>query len=299
MDLRITVGDASVIPEAYAVRESVWEYSSTLTFVCRARLLSDITSIVLDGSSEFKIFSVRMLSPDRYEYVAYPKPYIDLLQTTFPVTRGTLSVKDLCSSLGVPYDSPHTCLASEWVLPLYRLRSLIDVLSLHANFASGGCPTFHFNLSGVLWGCDIHSESVMSTDPVGAITGTLDYSKLSTSFSADVPGIVDFYFYDEDSITGPVREVFGEGYGVGVESHFLSSSVSRDWYIRAARSRFWRYLYSNNVYSFRDVASSFLVVGSRVKAVDIGTDIIVTTVSSEYKDGVVVMRVEGAPVLKG
>lgn len=300
--ISLYVDDAKIIPESVSYRESVFDYSFVLTFISQFPVTTRAVSCDVFGTRcDFTVVSMRLVDSGRFEYVCYPTPYMTLLNTLSPSVLVSANLEGICSTLGVPYVSVYPTLSCQWTLPRMKGRVLMDTLTWGASSPNGGCSTFHFRADGK---CEYSDLLLLSaTDGDGVFSGSLQSQETSRTFMSEFPGIIDFYFYNEDSVTVKERVVFAEGFGIGSWRQYLNSSDMMDYYIRKARNQFWRNVFNASRLTFKNVTGALLRPGSRVRWAEstqsggVKEDLVVLSLEATYNDGAVDMQMEAAPLV--
>lgn len=273
--IEIGYSKGRMVPDTYVLRESVFEYTSSLTFET-SFLIPDTVLTLYNGVGEYPIEVVRVDQTGfgKFTYLAYPVSYMNLQRSVSPPLYGQMTLAEAAASVGIPYSGTQSTQSVMWFIPSSKAQRLMDALMFGALVKDGGCGTLHYAMDGVCYFYDLRSLSYEAVG--GQVSGELRSRETSVEFTPRYPGIVDFYFYSPDYPLGDVQtEVFAEGMGRGSVRQYLSSDSHRDMVIRRTRNEFWRALFNNSRLLIDNALGANIVVGSSCKWLDLGMNVAV------------------------
>ena len=250
-------------PGTVTIRESVFEYGTVLSFTSNMPLIFEEIALQITENIPYVPVVIEQLDVASFQYVCYPKGYVDFLQNVSRCVSVNTDLPGLLDTLSVcDYICYHKTQSTHWILPSLRGKNLLDELTNRVTSVNGGCPTFHFGVSGKLIFSDLLVEC--GSDYAGAFFGTLSKSRSSTASMNTTPGKVNFVFYDEDTFTDE-SATFQEGTGVSNVFRYVVNKDTENQVISEMQSRYWRKFVANSLRSYDNVQSPSISPGVKVR----------------------------------
>lgn len=283
-------------PGTVTIRESVFEYSTVLTFNSIMPLIFEEITLQISENIPYVPVMIEQLDTSSFQYTCYPKSYVDFLQNVSRCVSIKSDLPGLLETLSVcDYICYHKTQSTHWVLPSLRGKNLLNELTNRVVSVNGGCPTFHFGVSGKLIFSDLLAEC--ESDYAGAFFGTLAKSRSSTASMNNIPGKVNFVFYDEDSFTDG-SATFQEGTGVSNVFRYVVDRDTENQVVAEMQSRYWRKFVSNSLREYEKVQSPSISPGVKVRNLHSDEEFIcvtsIATISAEDTE----LSVQLFPVIK-
>lgn len=260
------------------VRESVFEYSATLVFQSFTPLAFEKITLVVDSETEYSPVRTEQLTQTAYQYTCYPKKYVEFLQKVTVPLNMEANVTDLLQALSLAeFSVNHNSIPLQHVLPSLRGKSIIDYLTRYSRFENGGCPTFHFGVSGGLIASDIISESLETYK--GAFSGVMQKNTVSLASQNKNAGKVIFHFYDDNSYSTQ-EATFLEGAGITNLYRRVNSEAAKQLCIAEMQSKFWRNFVQNQVFQVTDAVAVGISPGIKVRSMTGEQEYVVTSTTT-------------------
>lgn len=294
--MRVLIGGEDIGCSSITLRQSVFEYTTVLTFVTSIPVVSE--EFVLETSSKTTFIPVRVEQVSRYnyQYVCYPKGYIEFLNSLTDPISIEGDTTDLFRALSIcKFEALQQTQRSRWVLPSMRGISVVKKALETSSAVNGGCPCMFFTINGTLLFCDVIAECFDQAK--GEFDGTLKSNATGLSFMNQVAGRVKFSFYTED--TFEERDVtFLENSGVVHALKYVVTEDQKEFEIRRYQSAFWRKYVAGSVSVFTEVQSTGLHPGLKYSNMSGRGDFICISNTIELQGNFSKVSAEMLPVIK-
>lgn len=292
--MKLFIDGVEFYPGEMTIRESCFEYSAVLSFTSFMPLVFQTASVQFDGLEDkvdYTLVTMEQVADTSFQYLCYPKGYIDFINMTIKPQNMQGTLKDLLDTLAVcEVELYSETQKQHWVLPSMRGKALIDFLTDRVIAVKGGCPTFHFGTSGRLTFVDLLASCV--TEPMGVFTGTLKSSKSSDASMNAIPGKVNYTFFTEDTYSSRVA-VYMQNTGISNYFKYIATEDIQDQVIASMQAKFWRNFIRNSLATYTHLVYPVIIPGFLCRRTD----------GESYTDAVCVSKVttvnHSDPVITG
>lgn len=261
--MEVLVEGINLHPSEVVLRESLFDYTATMQFSlpypavfeeCTLRIVDDLPYIPV---------SVKQASADTFQYLCYPKGYIDFLQGVSSPINLTGELPDLLDAFSMfTYGIISVTQSQHWVLPSMSGKSILDKLSRQVRFVNGGCPTAHFDPTGTLICQDVLQRC--TDDVTGIISGTLTEGVSSMASMNLLQGTMKYHYFDDDTYSTK-EDVYMEDAGMANMYKFVVAEDRKVQVEQELQSMFWRRYISTSVVTYTDLLTSVLSPGQKIQ----------------------------------
>lgn len=277
--MEVLLEGASAGPSQIILREGLFDYTTTLQFQLPYAAYFEECVLRIQDELPFVPVSTRQIGNGTFEYLCYPKGYVEFLQAVTAPVNVTGALPDLLDLLACcKYGVVSATQPQHWVLASMGGKTIMDKLATQVRYVNGGCPTAHFDIGGVLICQDILERCTdVST---GVFSGTLTESKSSMTSMNQVQGRIRYHYFDDHTYTTK-EDVFLENSGAANMYKFVVSEDRKTQVETALQAEFWRRYVGMTSVTYTDVIASVLTPGQRVTLMGKEQDYICISVKTE------------------
>lgn len=163
-----------------------------------AQMLAGST-ITMQGEAAGSLVVLQsVLEEDTYKYTCVTQDQWDTFKVVTQPFQGTASIKTLLSKIGFKCIFEEDSNPSWWMLPQLSYKGVLQALNRWTVIVNGGAPRFFLDLKANVRYVDLKKSL---TDKPASIAGDVVSDYLDIEWLNNVPGNIDIYHMDKDSLS--------------------------------------------------------------------------------------------------